>query len=481
MLKYFIDTTAALLTAALLTGLAVFYAERVCGKTGKRITTGCALLGLVISGVMAYFKNATKLYDTSRWNLRIFTAAVVVFIVFLVYSLVKGKARGIVSAAVLTLLTGGLFVYFRFVNTTFGDTFFIAAKNPGVKTALMIGVPVVSIAAFAAALILEKRRKTQDIAAPLLAGILAVIAMGYALPDVLSYPYNILLVEKSALSTVFLFKMIGVILGFLLAYLAGLAAGKGLLRLQKGEAFAIVTAAFGIHALRQIAGCLKVMQTKRLVESNHTMFEIVKFTSNHDNWFLFGIMIVTAVIPLLIYLKSARVNEPYNTPAEHRKIRKKWIVNRRWATTAVLCLVMVVVNFTILSPIANAEVQLSPVEETRVEDGNVIVPFEMVEDGHLHRFGYTTEGGVQIRFIVIKKPNSSSYGIGLDACDICGETGYYEKDGQVVCKLCDVVMNINTIGFKGGCNPIVIPYTIENGSILVPVEGLAAYEKEFKN
>ncbi|HAG13036.1 MAG TPA: hypothetical protein DCG49_04150, partial [Ruminococcus sp.] len=37
-----------------------------------------------------------------------------------------------------------------------------------------------------------------------------------------------------------------------------------------------------------------------------------------------------------------------------------------------------------------------------------------------------------------------------------------------------------TIGFKGGCNPIVIPYKIENGQILIPAEGLLEYEKEFK-
>ena len=52
-------------------------------------------------------------------------------------------------------------------------------------------------------------------------------------------------------------------------------------------------------------------------------------------------------------------------------------------------------------------------------------------DGYLHRFGYTTEKRKTIKFIVIKKPNSSAYGIGLDACDICGETGYYEREGQV--------------------------------------------------
>ena len=105
---------------------------------------------------------------------------------------------------------------------------------------------------------------------------------------------------------------------------------------------------------------------------------------------------------------------------------------------------------------------------------------DQVDDGHLHRFAYYSDEGTEIRFIVIKKPDSSAYGIGLDACDICGETGYYEKDGMVVCKLCDVVMNINTIGFKGGCNPIIIDYSIENGNIVIPGEGLVQYESTFK-
>ena len=87
---------------------------------------------------------------------------------------------------------------------------------------------------------------------------------------------------------------------------------------------------------------------------------------------------------------------------------------------------------------------------------------------------------MEIRFIVIKKPNSSSYGVGLDACDICGEAGYFEREGQIVCKRCDVVMNINTIGFKGGCNPIVIDYEVKDGQIIVPIEGLVLHERKFK-
>ena len=35
-------------------------------------------------------------------------------------------------------------------------------------------------------------------------------------------------------------------------------------------------------------------------------------------------------------------------------------------------------------------------------------------------------------------------------------------------------MNIATIGFKGGCNPIPIEYEVGNGTLTVPVSALEA-------
>lgn len=174
------------------------------------------------------------------------------------------------------------------------------------------------------------------------------------------------------------------------------------------------------------------------------------------------------------------MNEPYENSAQRRKIQAKWRSNRRWSTLLSLCFVLVVLNLTLLTALDSREVELSPIEECEIRGDHVYIPLTQVEDGHLHRFAYTTDSDIAVRFIIIKKPNSSSYGVGLDACDICGETGYYERNGQIVCKLCDVVMNINTIGFKGGCNPIVIDYSVENGYIIVPIDTLVAHEKEFK-
>lgn len=415
MLKYFIMTAESLLLAAIVTGVAMGYARQRFPAHGKLIVMIGALAGTVGAAIMAYLKNATRLIDTSLWNMRNFIAAAVVFLLFLLFTALRKPLRRA------------------------GDY-----------------IPICLLA------------------------LLPAMVIFYALPDVLAYPYTILLTEKSVLSTNFLLKTIGILFGIVMMVIVIAALYQGMSRVTGKKAFLLLTLVLLVNTVRQITVVLRVMLTKRVIPSSHTLFEIAKFSSNHDNWFTFAAIGVAAIIPILLLIASMHVDEPYHNPAEHRKIRKKWRMTKTWSAVILTCMVLSVLNLTEIKAIANREVELSPVEDAKIVDGNVVVTFEQVEDGHLHRFAYVTDDNVQIRFIVIKKPNSSAYGIGLDACDICGETGYYEKDGQVVCNLCDVVMNINTIGFKGGCNPIVIPYSIENGSIYVPIDGLMEYEKEFK-
>ena len=419
MLKYFVDTLETLLTAMLLIGGALGFAQAAYGKRG-RIPALCGVLtGAVGACVLAYLKHATKLIEATMWNLWIFTVSVAALLLFWVFAAIAGKKRNLFA-----VLAGA-----------------------------MLGV----------------------IACGLLLNLL---------PDVLANPYTILRTEKSVLSTAFLLKTAGIVLGLLAAVLAGIAADQVFRRLKQGQGAAVLSAALLVNALWQSANIIRILRTKRILITKdspfyHASFEIIKFTSNHANVFTFGILAVLAIAPVLLVIRSLREKEPYRNPAEHRKIRRRKIVSRRWSALAVCLLIFGAVDITALKAVTSKAVDLAPVEEAQIVDLSFHIPFEQVADGHLHRFAYITEDNVEIRFIVIKKPNSSAYGIGLDACDICGETGYYEKDGQVVCKLCDVVMNINTIGFKGGCNPIVIPYTIENGEIVVPISGLLDHKKEF--
>ncbi len=309
------------------------------------------------------------------------------------------------------------------------------------------------------------------------AGILAFTFVFYAMPDTLAYPFTISLNGSPVFSTFYLMRLIGWLLGLILVFITFLAI-ENAARRSKYAVFTMAVA-LGINALSQISKILQVLVTRRILK-DAVFFQIARYSSNYGDWFIYAVLLAALIAPVKLLLDSLRVQEPYENPAQYRKIRAKWRDARRWSCTAAACFLVATLCVTVLKSISSRPVQLSPIEESELIDNTVRAPLFRVNDGHLHRFAYTTPNGKEVRFIVIKKPNSSSYGVGLDACEICGETGYYERNGQVVCGLCDVVMNINTIGFKGGCNPIVIDYSVENGNIVVPVSTLIEHENEFK-
>ena len=416
MLKYLIAGTESLIGPAVLLGLLFSYARRAYGEKGRNITAAGALLGILSAAVMAYLKNKTKHIDTGMWNLHIFAAWIGAFVIFAIADMKVFRKK----------------------------------DSPAQK----LFVPVISAA-------------------------LSFGLLFYCLPDVMAYPYTIVLGGESVFSTGFLYRIIGLVLGILLSVLAGTAVCSAGCRMEAGTLGIFTRTALLVNGVQWFTKILQTLLTRRKI-SGKTIFRIVKFTSNHSSLFIYLILLSAAVIPLVLLLRSMNVNEPYENPAQHRKIKAKWRSVRRWSATVCLSFLLAVLNLTVVKAYANRPVELSPVEECEVLGDSVRVPFEAVEDGHLHRFGYKTPNGKTVRFIVIRKPNSSSYGIGLDACDICGETGYFERNGQIVCKLCDVVMNVNTIGFKGGCNPKVIEYRIENGQIIVPTSTLIEHEGDFK-
>ena len=352
--------------------------------------------------------------------------------------------------------------------------------NTGIWNKRIFIVSLAALVLFAVFSLLRKKLgKAGGLLALVCAAALAFTFLIYALPDVLAYPFLFSLNGISLISTDFLYRFIGWLFGLVLMLVTFLGIQSAARRIDIGAAGVLLAVALGVNGAQQATKIIQEMYSKRQLKG-HGWFTIVRYASNYSDWFIYAILIVALIVPVSLWVASLHVNEPYENPAQHRKIRANWRNTRRWATTAIICFALAASNLTWVNAIANRPVELSPVEPSELRGDNVYVPLTQVEDGHLHRFDYTTPDGYTVRFIVIKKPNGSSYGVGLDACDICGETGYFERDGQIVCKLCDVVMNVNTIGFKGGCNPIVIDYSVESGYIVVPTSTLIEHQEEFK-
>ena len=231
----------------------------------------------------------------------------------------------------------------------------------------------------------------------------------------------------------------------------------------------ILIALLANHSLMVV----RILKAKRWISTSKETWAVMSWFINNEAVFTIAAGLALCAVVVLTWLASRSIPTVGANPAEGRLGRARSRLYKSMAGTAALGYLCGALLITVGVAYGSQEIELSPPESFSVVDDQVSVNLADISDGHLHRFEYTTSGGVKVRFIVIQK-SGSSFGVGLDACEICGPSGYYEKDGKVICKLCEVAMNIATIGFKGGCNPIPITYKVSNGTLTVPISELEA-------
>lgn len=275
-----------------------------------------------------------------------------------------------------------------------------------------------------------------------------------------------------------LVNLIGYLLGIVVTTTAGVIVTVSLGRSPAMVRSIITTAALGIALATQWPSLYQQFSTARLVPKNSTNFRALLWVQRNDTTILLGYCVLVVIVALCAFLFRRRRVPGGATPAEHRLLRADAISRRRLLVTSAVLGLGIGVTVTLGRRIAEAVPELSPVEDSAVNGEHVEVDIERVSDGHLHRFAYDASG-TEVRFIVIQK-NATTFGTGLDACEICGPSGYYERDGKLVCRECDVIMNTQTIGFPGGCNPIPLNYEIASDKLLFKVEDLKQQAKVFR-
>jgi uncharacterized membrane protein len=325
----------------------------------------------------------------------------------------------------------------------------------------------------------KKAPRVHAIAADASASLLCAILLFYCLPTVILYPSQFLLAGESVFSTDFLFKSIGYLAGLLVSFLAALALFRTRGGVPAPLLRVLLTAGLAVNMADQFSTIVQFLLARRIIPMSKGIFEFVKITVNYDDYFLYLIMAITLPLPFLLWAMNLRPSGRWDNPAQYRKIKSTARRIRRYSTLILACYILSVISMTAVRAYDQREVTLSPAEPMNIDGVRITLPIENIDDGHLHRFAYISSEGIEVRFIVIKK-NESAWGVGLDACDICGATGYYEREDEVICKLCDVVMNKSTIGFKGGCNPVPLAYAVSDGNMVIRVQDLENEQHRFK-
>ena len=423
--------TQDLFLAVTLTTLMHVMLSRLLGKKGQRLH-GIALgAGVLASIALAAVKFNTKLIISSHWNHYIYAV--------------------ILTLTVLVLLF----------------TFLFGRKENG-------------------------RAKTGGMLLCAAGSLLSATLVFYSLPGVLLYPFSFNTMGQGYLSSYYAVRMAGWLGALILLFVYSRLLSRCALYIMS---FSLVPLALNAGLLSFSVYCFGrffvpwVNRAKWLgwpVKYDDAAYgwigDWMMFTANHSMLFIWIVAGIAAVLAVLLFRQGLTIKEPYDNPAQLRKLKAR---NRHWRRVAmgvVICLALCLVIMTVVKTDDTKQVELSAPESYTVDEeaGVILVPMENVSDGHLHRFEYRTDKNISVRWIVVKKPNSASFGVGLDACEVCGNAGYFERSGQIICKRCDVVMNINTIGFKGGCNPIPLSYEVKDGQLVFQLSDIIAGEKEFR-
>ena len=215
----------------------------------------------------------------------------------------------------------------------------------------------------------------------------------------------------------------------------------------------------GIHELSEA----------EVIPSGERMMGILGPIVRNDIFFFVVLLGTAAWVVLREVLRARHAAAPSEESSEADQRLRRWRQQRErrmmTATAAVAFAVLVVLAAE--SVYARAAAQLSPAAPVESAGDVVRIPVREVDDGELHRFS-VAQGINTARFIVVKRPDGT-LAAALDACQLCGDKGYYQDGGNVICAHCGAVIYVPSIGRPGGCNPIPVESRIEGGELVIAV------------
>lgn len=301
----------------------------------------------------------------------------------------------------------------------------------------------------------------------------------YALPDVILQLTIFVDSSTPPFTSDMLLRALGFVLGVIVAICLSLMV-RSLRVTSNAISFKIaIVISMIILLVQHVTSLLQIMQGSILLYIDDFSFSVLVWLINNAHMMIIAqicVFLIPAAASVIIGFKTETVGENTAQMRVKRAFKRK---SRKSALAAFLAAVTVILTLTFGVSLMNVKPTLTPPEPYELHDGIATINFVQISDGHLHRFQYKAKDGTIMRFIIIKK-NGGAYGVGLDACENCGDAGYYEKDGKIICRKCDVAINLATIGFKGGCNPIPFPYKASHGKITIHTADLDALSSHFK-
>jgi FTR1 family protein len=287
---------------------------------------------------------------------------------------------------------------------------------------------------------------------------------------------TVLTLSAVSLNSTELMSFLGTLLGVIAAIAFGVMFVKGSVRINLQKFFRVTTAILFLVAAQLVIAGLHELSESGVIPSSKREMAIIGPIVRNDLFF-FVTMFALAALMVLFDARRRQPAPEAASPAERRKAA--WSARREqlWMasvyTFSFVFIALVTAEFIYTKSVS----ALSPATEVSFVNGQVKIPLTQVSDGDLHRF-QAQENGTPIRFWLYQKPDGKVATV-FDACEICGSVGFYKTANGVVCKNCAAPINPQSVGTKGGCNPVPLKATQTAHAVIIEEADIAAGSRMF--
>jgi high-affinity iron transporter len=281
----------------------------------------------------------------------------------------------------------------------------------------------------------------------------------------------ILILRAVELSSAGLQVWIGTAMGIAIAIAVVLFFFQGTLRIPLHRFFKATSAILMVVAFQLALTGIHELSEAMWIPSSKTEMSTIGPIVRNEVFFFVVILGAAALVVLREWFSSqAPATEAAGSPADRRMRVHAFRRQRLWSFAAALLCIAVVVSFAGEYVYGKVAAAPAPSKQLVAQDNLVRIPLTDLTDSSLHFYSAEVQGSV-IRFLVIHKPNGD-YATALDACQICGPTGYRQEGQSIICRTCGAAIYIPSIGESGGCNPIAVKSHVEGGSVVVDLAAI---------
>jgi high-affinity iron transporter len=288
---------------------------------------------------------------------------------------------------------------------------------------------------------------------------------------------TVLILSAVSLNSTELMSFLGTLLGVIAAIAFGVIFVKGSVRINLQKFFRVTTAILFLVAAQLVISGLHELSESGVIPSSKREMALIGPIVRNDLFFFVTIVALAALMILFDAKRRQPVPESAS-PAQRRKAIWSARKERLWMTAVYTFSFLFIGMVTAEFVYAKSASALSPATEVSFTNGELKIPLAQVANGDLHRYE-ARENGVEVRFWLYQKPDGKIATV-FDACEICGAVGFYKSGNGVVCKNCAAPINPQSVGAKGGCNPIPLKATQTADAVIIQEADIAAGSRVFE-